>query len=233
MSVVLQSKLIEKKQIAEKIFHLTFEKPPKLQFIPGQYIKVVIPLNQGGSVLRSYSLSSIPSDPNMELCIKLDGGGIGNTFLKNIKTNQKVKLQGPFGEFVSSKNCSNHCCIATGLGISPIISIIRGLLEKNKDENISLIFGLRYDSEIFWEDKLALLKKNYDNFSYKIIISRPQEQWQGKTGYVTEHIQDHLKKGHISNTAFYICGGKEMLKDVQAKLTKGMIKKENIRMEIF
>jgi ferredoxin-NADP reductase len=224
------SKLSKKKQLAGETYEFHFDKPTGFQFLAGQFLQFCIPQNEK-ITLRSYSLSSTPSDPSLEFCVKFLEGGIASNYLKNMNIGDSLDFQGPRGLFVHKENGTALSLIATGTGIAPIMGIIRDELKNKKNtQEVRLLFGVRSEEDVFWLDRFENLKKQYPNFVYNVSLSQPKVDgsWVGLRGRVTEHILHHL----VSHK-FYLCGNAAMVKDVRAILLENGVDMKAIHFEIF
>ncbi|MFB6226173.1 MAG: FAD-dependent oxidoreductase [Candidatus Paceibacteria bacterium] len=220
------TKLKEKNQLTDNIISAKFSRPKALSFSPGQYVQFFIPEH---NTTRSYSICSTPSDDILEFCVKLYKSGVGSNFFKNLNTGDEAKIRGPLGRFTVSKTNGRHIFIAAGVGIAPIISMIRAQLDKdNQNKYLKLLFGLSQRDDIFYRQQLKDLSNKSSNFNFEITLSRQENNWQGKTGRVT----DHLDQFDL-NSEFYICGSREMVKDTENKLINLGASAKKINFEIF
>ncbi len=228
--IKFSAQLREKKQLAGETYEFRFDKPPGFEFLAGQFLQFCIPQPEK-MVLRSYSISSTPSDPYLEFCIKFLEGGLASQYLKNMNIGDSVEFQGPRGLFVHKENGIAISLIATGTGIAPIMGIIRDELENKKNtQEVRLLFGVRSEEDVFWLDRFENLKKQYPNFVYDVTLSQPKidGSWAGLRGRVTEHILHHL----VSHK-FYLCGNAAMVKDVRTILLENGVEPKAIHFEIF
>ena len=76
-----------------------------------------------------------------------------------------------------------------------------------------MLFGVRTEQDLYYADHLNQLKSELKDFQWEFVLSRPQDSWTGKKGYVQNYIEafDYLK---IPST-FYICGNGGMIKNVK------------------
>jgi ferredoxin-NADP reductase len=220
--------LLEKKELTPNIYELHFSKPVDFAFDAGQFVQCMIP-NEGKITSRSYSLASPPEDKTILFCVKILKDGVGSSFFRKMTIGDRMEIRGPLGRFVCSEDAVGHIFVATGVGIAPIMGMIKDqLVYKKTDKEIRLLFGLRFEDDFFWLDKLDALSKQFDQFSYQCTISRPTNTWTGFSGRVT----DHLDYYNIL-CDFYICGSPNMVKDVRAILNKRGVRPKQIHFEIF
>ncbi len=211
------------------MMELRLAKPEGFMFKPGQFIQLEIPELPGQVVLRSYSLASHPTDQEIALCIKIIPGGKGSTFASGLTPGVPVIFRGPEGRFVvSPEHHAVKTFVATGAGVAPIMSMIRDEIYKESNERIRLLFGLRYEQDIFWREQLEDLASRSSKFSFSITLSQPGTAWSGLRGRVTDHIREFDITGD-----WYLCGSLPMVKDVRAFLATAQVSTKQIHFEIF
>lgn len=217
-----------KKTLTDNIIELRLDKPKNFDFIAGQFIQISVP-HEGKQIFRSYSISSIPSDTYIELCIKLYETGIASKLFATSEIGDTLSFKGPAGRFTLDDSTGDVYFIATGVGIAPIMGIIRDELEaKNSKNRFHLIFGVRHEKDVFWIDRLEALQKKYNNFTYSLTLSQPRESWTGLRGRVTEHIPQDT-----SNLRVFLCGSAEMVRTVREMLLARGTEVSKIHFEIF
>lgn len=228
--------------VLEKIFVLTptvqtfrfrYKDGRGFAFKPGQFAMVHIPgpdKPDTGKVLKKpYSINSSPFEVGfIDLCVKFVEGGFATNWFWERKEGEEFKIGGPYGNFLMKEPIDyDPIFIATGTGLAPLRSMIRQGYHDHQfpsDKKVTLIFGVRYENEIFYADEFRALEKEHPNFQFIPTISRPKD-WQGEVGYV----QDKLKQ-HITNATgkmIYVCGLSPMIKAVEeTALAIGFDKKQ-------
>jgi ferredoxin-NADP reductase len=222
--------LLQKEQLTPNVFEFRFDRPRGFTFLAGQFVQLMFP--QGDKMIpRSYSLSSTPQDNYLEFCVKYFENGVASTHFAAMKPEDTLIMRGPQGRFLADDKARKHICIATGTGLVPIMSILRDELHnKRHTQSIyELLFGVRHQEDLFWEDHLDMMMTSYDNFQWHRTLSQPTGQWSGETGRVTEYVDRLVDK----TAAYYICGSAEMVMDVRKKLTEKGIQPTSIHFEIF
>jgi len=222
------AKLKEKNIIAKDVFGLKFEKPEEFTYKAGQFVQWIIK-DQEKNVLRSYSLSSTPKDDYLEFCVKYVEGGKASEEIKKMNIGDSLEFQGPQGRFITNGEETSLFFIATGAGLAPIIGIIEDELKNKKlNKKIYLLFGVRHQEDIIWEEKLSELKTTHNNFNFDICLSQAHENWEGLRGHVTDHLKSNSTGQH-----YFLCGNLEMVRDVKILLTKDGAEPKHIHFEIF
>jgi NAD(P)H-flavin reductase len=213
-------------------YTLDLESPPSLDFQAGQFIMLSVP---GIPAKKSYSIPSSPASPGqINLLIDVSPQGDGTLYLQSLKPGDPVTFMAPAGRFTISLDPTETklILIATGSGISAVRSMALWLLQTQHDpRQIHLIWGMRNVTDVFFEEEFRMLEKEYPNFHFDLVLSKPPEGWPLCTG----HVNDCLTKHHpdLSNTGFYMCGNPKMIEGVIAQLTQAGVKEANIHHERF
>lgn len=222
------TRLVEKKEIADHVLELHFEKPEGITFVAGQFLQFLIP--EGEKLTpRSYSIASTPSDSTLIFCVKIVENGLASTYFSNMNVGDSVDVKGPLGRFICNEEATTHSFIATGAGLAPIIGMIRDELENKQFKNpIELLFGVRAEKDVFWKEELDNLSSTHDNFTYTLCLSRPEDDSHSHTGRVTAHLNNIDPSKH-----YYLCGSGEMVMEVRKMLTEAGTDPKQIHFEIF
>lgn len=219
-------------KLANDVREFNFEAPADidLNFEPGQFFIVDVEDGKQPPVTRSYSVASRPDGKNVDFCVKIIPDGRGSTYLENLKPGDETKWQGPFGHFVLGKTNNDVIFVATGVGLAPFVGILEEMFANGFDKQITLYFGVRHESDLFYQEKLATWAEEHNNFKVITTLSRPEEGWSGESGRVTEH----LESAKISpETDVFICGNGNMVQDVKSMMEEKGLPKEKIHFELF
>lgn len=227
------AKLMEKNQFTQDVIEIVFETTETFNFEAGQFVTIKIE-DKTPPCFRAYSISICPEENgrNFATCFKVIEGGRGSNWLNALKIGDTINFIGPSGKFTFKNPDKNAFFIATGTGITPFNSMIEDQLKKGGKSKIHLLFGLRHIKNIFYKNFYDNLAKQYDNFSYTITLSQPEnENWQGSVGRVTAV----LEKSDLDtkNTDYYICGLKAMIDEVVGILKKKGLPDETINFEKY
>lgn len=190
-------------------FHIIKLQPSEpLDFQPGQYISVKV----ADAKINNYSIASLPGLDTFTLIIDTKPGHEGSYYFQQLRVEEQIQYLGPFGKFLlhPDDGSSEIIFLATGSGISPIKAMIEHLLYRAKETRpIKLYFGLRNCPDIFMHDFFEEMDNEYDNFTFIPCLSRPDENWKGQCGHITELLkQDYQDGSHLSA---YLCGNEAMI----------------------
>ncbi|MBI4895900.1 MAG: hypothetical protein HY831_05400 [Candidatus Aenigmarchaeota archaeon] len=225
-----QGDVIENTQITKDVYVLKVKLDKNIDFKAGQFVNIEIPF-EGGKKQKSYSIASPPLQKNvLEFCIKKVDGGLGSTYLYNTFVGQKLNLLGPFGAFILKDHSNDAVFVATGTGIAGVKPMIEDLLENGYKKKIYLVFGVRYEEDIYYRNLFEELAKKHKNFIFIPTLSKPGNGWKGEKGYVQNWIKNEISyNGHH----VYICGLVPMVEAVTKTCVELGFPQEHIHMEKY
>ncbi|MCQ0112395.1 ferredoxin--NADP reductase [Zhouia amylolytica] len=221
---------------------VAFEIPNDLEsefkFTPGQYINIKKELN-GQDLRRSYSICSSPNNGELTIGIKKVASGLFSRYANNeLKAGDVLEIYPPLGHFTfdpAEGNNKNIAAFAAGSGITPIMSIMKTVLEET-NSNFVLVFGNKSVAEtMFHKEILDLVAKYPDRLSVYFIYSQEQDgdSMFGRIERSTVNFVLNNKHKEIDFDAFYLCGPEAMIHTVSETLTEKGVAKEKIKFELF
>jgi ferredoxin-NADP reductase len=192
-------------------FTLEFDKA--FDFHVGQYVQLLIPLNdplnENFSEARSYSIASVPNFNNrIELCVKRqENGRVSNYLFDEVKIGDVIEARGPLGSFEVETNSNDEVCfISNDVGIAPMKAMLEDLLESGHDKKITLISGENCDHKTLYASEFQKLQKHFPNFSYLKSDDRD----------LHDLYQSKYRDGHACD--FYLCGNESNINEIKVKL---------------
>ncbi len=233
-----KTKLIHKKPLTHDIVELRFEllEPKTIDFEAGQYIQLHSePYKGRDSVMRAYSMSSVPSDNNhVELNVRLVPDGICTTWVfEHMKEGDDVYISGPYGDFMLTDNEGPIICMAGGSGMAPIYSILNHMVENNITRPTYYFFGAREQRDLFYVEELKKMDKENDWFTFIPALSNEPEDsgWDGARGLVTEVLRDYFDD--CEGYEAYLCGSPGMVGACEKELKNLSIEEDDIYYDEF
>ncbi len=163
----------------------------RLQFLAGQYVDIL--LREGGR--RSFSLANPPHrDELLELHIRhIPGGEFTTKVFAEMREKALVRLQGPLGTFYLRENSERPVIlIGGGTGFAPLKAMLEHAFHADMKRPVHLYWGVRQRRDFYLEDVPAQWVREHANVTYTPVLSEPDANWRGRTGWVHEAvIADH------------------------------------------
>jgi ferredoxin-NADP reductase len=214
----MTAKLLRSEQLSDQTKHLEFEvkAAETFQFVPGQFVSMMAP-KEGRTITRAYSIASAPRNHHFDICLNRVPNGFFSNLLCDLDEGQELDFHGPHGLFVLRNPFRDCIFIATGTGIAPMRAFVQWIFaspERHAGRNIWLVYGTRYEKDIYYYDYFQDIARQNPNFHYTVTISRAQESWKGDRGYVQEYVrkimQSRPPEARTQMDA-YICGLNDMV----------------------
>ena len=152
------------------------DSPIPFAFKAGQFLNLFVDI-AGKRTSRSYTIASPPTrDGYIELTIKREEKGQVSTFLHDmLMTGQAVAITAPAGRFTfDSKSADAVLLIAGGVGITPVMSILRDLTDRGFPGKIDLLFSVRTPDDLIFAEELRYLGSRYPNFKLHVTVTHPK-----------------------------------------------------------
>jgi ring-1,2-phenylacetyl-CoA epoxidase subunit PaaE len=225
---------------------ITFRVPDAIKkdfkYYPGQYLTFV--LNIGGEMIkRSYSISSCPfTEKDITVAVKRVQNGVMSNYINdNLKVGDKVSIEGPAGNFRLDAGgffkFGSYVFFAGGSGITPVISMIKAVLAKERFSKVTLYYANRDARSVIYDARLKELIARYEKkINVQYILENPEPSWKGLSGILNKDKCMELVRNSglsVSGSSYYICGPKPMMDVVVESLTALGVGKKKINLEYF
>lgn len=209
-------------------------------FRHGQYLTFKKEIN-GEDLRRSYSICSSPLDNELRVAVKQVEDGVFSTYVnQELKVGETLESMSPQGLFtctLDSTKRRRYLCIAAGSGITPILSIIKTILQTEPHSDITLLYGNKTRSSIIFKAELEALKNKYmDRLSIYHILSREVADADLLSGRIDAekcaYFLDKVIDPKSLNEAF-LCGPEEMILSAKDSLVKAGVPEGQVHFELF
>ena len=216
-----------KEEVARGIFRLALvpESGEPIQYTPGQFMVLTAP----SGTKRAYSIVSSPSMDFLEFAIKNVGGEFTSQ-LQSMGEGTRIQVDGPLGPFIYNTH-GEYVLIAGGVGITPMISILRERDGKPECGKATLFYSSRtLDSAIYYDELGELASRNQTLECIFTLTREKPEGWEYETGHIdAEMLNRHLTD--LEKKHYFVCGPSRMV-DSFRTLLKGLgIPEENCTFE--
>jgi NAD(P)H-flavin reductase len=189
--------LVERSALSPGTFEVKLNRPADFDFEPGQRIR----LAEKG-VERDYSMASIPDDSHLTLCIRKVRDGRLSNRLCTAPPGTRFFGTGPHGYFLFRPSSRPPVFVATGTGIAPFVSMARSGIR-----GFTLLHGIRDADQTYYAKFLRTSAARYVICISGTVASHP-EVFKGRVG---DYLLNELTPGAYD---FYLCGRREMVRDV-------------------
>lgn len=217
------------------IRHLEFERTDGklLQFVPGQFITLLLKNEAGEIKRRSYSISNSPGEPSLAIAISYVKGGIASETLFNLKEGETVRAMGPAGRLVlPEETVKRYLLVGTGTGIAPYRAMLPEIA-KRKEVQVDIILGVQYRHSALYSEDFLEFSKAHPNCRFHACLSREAEGFHPyeRKGYVQSTFAD--LNVNPNEDVVYLCGNPNMIDDSFKILTEMGFTSDRVRREKY
>jgi len=210
------------------------------QFAPGQYLTFKKHV-QDAEIRRSYSICCSPNDNELRVAIKkVEQGKFSGFANQELKPGDILDVMPPMGKFSpkqTEKTHKQYLAFAAGSGITPIMSIMKSVLENEPQSHFTLVYGNRNRNTIIFREAIEGLKNRYmQRLRIYHILSRETMDAPLFNGRIDASKALDLSKTLIDINTIdeaFICGPEDMLISVRKQLAELGMPSENIHIELF
>jgi len=212
-------------------------KEDAFQFKAGQYITLRKEINNE-DIRRSYSLSSAPGE-GIEIGVKRIDNGLMSTFLtKELKVGDSIDVMPPTGNFYLDPNEkeSHYVAVCAGSGITPILSMIKEVLNYNSNSFFTLIYGNQSAKSTMFFNDLKYLERNFQSQLFiHYVFSRQDvvDCFKSRIDNVLLEKIFNSNKSLKKADSYFLCGPGEMIDNVNQFLKDAGTESNKIHFERF
>ncbi len=183
-----------------------------------------------------FSISSQPENKEF-ISITVKELGDYTSTINNVKPGYRAIVDAPYGNFTlrEIRHDEELVLLAGGVGITPVMSLLRYMSQMDKDRKVLLLWGIKNPNEMIWHKEFDQILETMKNLSIVPVMSM-DNTWEGEKGFLTQDkIMKHMKEKGISadKAHFYICGPAIMVDMVLKGLKSIKVNKSNIHFERF
>ena len=190
---------------------------PGFRFSPGQFGWLTLwgsPFKITGHPF-SFSSSAAAADGRVEMTIRKLGDFTSE--IHKVPVGQRVYLDGPYGAFTIGNPADMHVLIAGGIGVTPMMSMIRTLADHGDKRPVILLYGVQDWDSITFREELESLKARL-NLTILYVLAKPPAGWTGEQGFINaEMFKRHLLPPYADHE-YFICGPNVMMDAIEKAL---------------
>ncbi len=189
----LPCRVVDKEALNHDVvrLHLKLPENQRLPFLAGQYLDFLL---EGGK-RRAFSIANAPHDDALiELHVRHVPGGQFTSFIFDALAEKAIlRIQAPLGTFTLREASERPIIlVAGGTGFAPIKGIIEHALYLGISRPMHLYWGARQRQDLYLPDLPRQWARDHANFHYTPVLSDPDPDWTGRTGYVHQAVlADH------------------------------------------
>jgi glycine betaine catabolism B len=204
-------------------------------FVPGQFLNVAFWIG-GARMNRSYSISSSPTQREyVELTVRREPrGAVSRHIVDLLKVGDLIEVGGPVGRFVfTGTEADSIVLISAGVGVTPMMSIIRYLTGTSWEGDIYFIFLCHNLADYMFADEIEALQRANRKLHVAVTVSKPERaDWKGLRGRITKELLMQTVPD-LASRRIHLCGPPAMMEATKAMLTELGVPPDHLKTEAF
>jgi ferredoxin-NADP reductase len=191
------------------------------RYQPGQFVTLELPV-PGGTVWRTYTISSSPSRPlTLGITVKAGPSSIGTRWmLDNLRVGMRIRARGPAGIFtVPMRGDGKYLFVSAGTGITPSLSMTNYLYDRGLGTDVVLINCVRRPAEIICRRRLELMASRVPSIKLHFIVEQEDayDVWTGYRGRLNQLMLGLIASDYLEREV-YCCGPELFMQAVRDML---------------
>jgi predicted ferric reductase len=202
-------------------------------YVPGQFGIVSFISAKVPAEPHAFTLSSSPSRPGgLQFTIRTCGDWTQK--VKNLQPGDRAYIQGPFGRFGHLYAPPNQALImiAGGIGITPMLSMLRFMVDHGDSRSVTLIWSNRSKANTVFSDEMDALSAKLTGLRMIPIFTR-SEAGEKRTGRLDQKSLENLLRSCRRDAAVFLCGPPQMMRQVKSDLKSLGFSARSIYSEAF
>ncbi|MEW8383759.1 MAG: CDP-6-deoxy-delta-3,4-glucoseen reductase [Candidatus Thiodiazotropha taylori] len=197
-------------RLNEDVIRLKLKLPEgeRLQFLAGQYLNFI--LNDGSK--RAFSIANAPHDDEyIELHVRhVSGGAFTDQLFNGMQEKTILRIEAPLGSYYLREESDRPIILmGGGTGFAPLKGIIEHAFQIGVNRPMHLYWGVRSRDDLYLPDLPEEWAAKYPNFNYTPVLSEPDTDWQGRSGWVHEAVIENYPD--LSAHEVYMSGPPPMI----------------------
>jgi predicted ferric reductase len=189
-----------------------------LRFAPGQFARLRPAERQYGLDDHPFTLSSSADRPDRP-AFTVKALGDFSASLAFLPVGTEVLVDGPHGEGIDDpRNRGGRLLLASGIGITPAMSVLRTAAERRDRRPVVLLYGSRRWADVTFREELAELERRMANLRVVCVLSRPEPGWRGERGRVDGELLRRHAPPDVAAWRALVCGPPAMVAGVESAL---------------
>ncbi|MBH3418090.1 pyridoxamine 5'-phosphate oxidase family protein [Pseudomonas putida] len=228
---------VEQESREIRSFYLEPPSDSSVTFAPGQHIPVQVQIDGEAAMIRTYSLSSAPSDGYLRISVKAQGPASRHLH-ERVKPGDVLDVRSPMGSFTLDEQSTRPLVlIGAGVGVTPLLAMLREQLNKGQARRIHLFHGARSLADLPFGQELASLRQQAGALLHvHRALSQPEDhavagqdyEFTGRLGI--EQVKATLA---LDDYDFYLCGPGSFTQDLYEGLRTVHVPDARIHAEAF
>lgn len=206
---------------------------PIFSYRPGQFAWVSLRASPFAMREHPFSFSSSPTRPD-RIAFTIKELGDFTARIGEIRPGETAYVDGPYGSFGVDQHpdAPGLVFIAGGVGIAPLISMLRALADRGDTRPKWLFYGNRVRERVVFGEEIEAMAATI-GLSLVHVLLEPPADWTGESGFITSDILARHLPADPARFQYYVCGPSPMIRLAEQSLGELGVPLHQVHSEIF
>ena len=201
-------------------------------FEPGQFAWFTVDKSSFAITRHPFSISS-SAEKTERVALSIKAAGDFTQEVGYLKPGATAYLDGPHGAFTMDRHDGpGFVFIGAGIGITPLMSMLRTMADRSDPRPCYLFFGNREWDGVAFREEIEDLKGRL-NLEVVHVLSRPPEGWDGEAGRIGAAVLARHLPERYQRLRYFICGSDSMMDATEYALVRFGVPKRRVHTERF
>ncbi len=232
-------KLLSAEEIGDTITEYKFKPVLPVDYRPGQYVELTLPLrkNDARGNRRSFTIASSPTEDHILFGVKhMEPSSTFKAGLAKLSKGDIVTANNLAGDFLLPlDDRAKMVFIAGGIGITPFRSMLKYITDSRHNRSVTLFYAISDPKQIVYKDIL----KDAKEFGLKVVYvltplpgTEAPKSWKGEVGFLNKDmIEKHVLD--YGSRQYYVSGPDAMVQANKRLLRSLGIARDQIKTDYF
>ena len=205
---------------------------PGFRHHPGQFAWLTLRANPFAMREHPFSISSSPmASGRLEFTIKELGDFTAT--IKTVRSDETAFVDGPYGAFTIDRHqAPGYVFIAGGIGIAPIMGMLRALADRGDTRPLILFYAYRRWERLTFREAIEQLRSQI-SVRVVYVLGEPPEGWDGETGQIDSGVLSRHLSSDLRDLHYFVCGPEAMTRAVERALYNLGVPLGRLHTELF
>lgn len=200
--------------------------------MPGQFAWLRVRASPLGIVEHPFSFSSSAEETG-EVTFTIKAAGDWTSGVGDLQPGTRAYIDGPYGAFTYERNEGpGFVFIAGGVGMAPVMSMLRTLADRGDRRPCLVIVGDSRDEDVLFRDELDELGTRLE-LEVVEVLEDPPGDWQGERGRIDAGVLERHLPPEAGRYRYFLCGPPPMMEAVGDLLLSRGVAPEQVESEHF
>ena len=204
-----------------------------VRFQPGQFAWLTMRSSPFAMKEHPFSFSSSPAGGGGRLAFTIKELGDFTHTIKDLVPGEVGYVDGPYGAFTIDRHpAPGYVFIAGGIGIAPIMSMLRTLADRGDRRPVLLLYAYRRWERMTFREAITALS---DRLALRVVhvLEEPPEDWVGERGWITREVLERHLPSDRTEPHYFICGPEAMTQAMEKLLFHLGVPLGRVHSELF